>query len=74
MTIAALKRELKAAATPERAAGAARYFKTGVGEYGEGDVFLGVTVPALRKIALRYAIEYFSGQERKAILAGKFVA
>jgi len=54
MTIAALKQELKAAATPERAAGAARYFKTGVGEYGEGDVFLGVTVPALRKIALRY--------------------
>jgi len=54
MTIAALKQELKAAATPERAAGAARYFKTGLGEYGEGDVFLGVTVPALRKIALRY--------------------
>ena len=53
MTIAALKRELKAAATPERAAGAARYFKTGVGEYGEGDVFLGVTAPVLRKI-VRY--------------------
>jgi 3-methyladenine DNA glycosylase AlkD len=51
LTRAGLIRELKAAGTPERAA---RYFKTGVGEYGEGDVFLGVTVPALRKIALRY--------------------
>jgi len=54
MTGAALKRELKAAGTPGRAAGAARYFKTGPGEYGEGDVFLGVTTPALRKIEARY--------------------
>jgi 3-methyladenine DNA glycosylase AlkD len=54
LTRAALMRELKAAATPERAAGAARYFKTGPGEYGEGDVFIGVTVPMLRRIALRY--------------------
>ena len=54
MTIAALKRELKAAGTPERAAGAARYFRTGVGEYGEGDIFIGVTVPLLRTISLRY--------------------
>jgi hypothetical protein len=45
---------LKAAGTPERALGAARYFKTGPGEYGEGDIFLGVAVPLLRKIALRY--------------------
>jgi 3-methyladenine DNA glycosylase AlkD len=51
---AALERELKSAATPERATGAAKYFKTGEGEYGAGDVFLGVTVPAMRKIALRY--------------------
>ena len=51
---AAIVRELKVAGTPERAIGAARYFKTAVGEYGEGDVFLGVTVPALRKIAGRY--------------------
>lgn len=54
VTRAALTRELIAAGTPERAAGAARYFKTGRGEYGEGDLFLGVTVPALRKIVRRY--------------------
>src|ERR1017187_8122377 len=54
MTSAALKRDLKAAGTPERAAGVARYFKTGPGQYGEGDIFLGVTVPALRKIVRQY--------------------
>src|ERR1700728_3278544 len=49
----ALIRELKAAGTPERAVGAARFFKTGPGEYGEGDLFLGITVPVLRGIVRR---------------------
>jgi 3-methyladenine DNA glycosylase AlkD len=44
-------RELEAASTPARAAGASRFFKTGPGEYGEGDIFLGVTVPDTRRIA-----------------------
>jgi 3-methyladenine DNA glycosylase AlkD len=49
-----LEKALKAAANPERAAFLARYFKTGKGEYGEGDIFLGTTVPARRKIALQH--------------------
>ncbi|MET1053100.1 MAG: DNA alkylation repair protein [Mycetocola sp.] len=41
-------------ASPERASGSARFFKTGPGEYGEGDVFIGVTVPATRVVVKRF--------------------
>ncbi len=42
---------LEQVATPERAEAGAWFFKTGPGEYGEGDKFLGVTVPDQRKIS-----------------------
>lgn len=48
---------LKAHADPERARQMARYFRTGKGEYGEGDRFLGIPVPAQRAIARRHARE-----------------
>jgi len=49
-----LLRDLEEAADQRKAANLAWFFKTGKGEYGEGDIFLGITVPKSRKIALRY--------------------
>lgn len=46
-----LRTQLRALATPEKAKVSAWFFKTGPGEYAEGDKFIGITVPELRKIA-----------------------
>ena len=46
--------KLKSLASPDVAASSARFFKTGPGEYGEGDTFIGVRVPMLRKLAKDY--------------------
>jgi 3-methyladenine DNA glycosylase AlkD len=54
VSLAALKRELAEAEDPHRAFISQSFFKTGKGEYGEGDVFLGLTVPAQRKLAKMY--------------------
>ena len=49
-----IKEDLKKASNPEKKSIYQRFFKTGKGEYGEGDVFLGVTTPNMRSIAKKY--------------------
>lgn len=53
-SLANLKGDLKKISQPEKREDYQRFFKTGKGEYGEGDVFIGVTVPNSRKVAKKY--------------------
>ena len=51
MTARQVQARIQSLANPKDAAILAWFFKTGPGQYGEGDVFAGVRVPALRKVA-----------------------
>jgi len=50
-TLAGLRASTRALGNPTRALHSARFFKTGTGEYGEGDMFLGLDVPQMRRVA-----------------------
>ena len=54
MTHDQLINELKEHADPEKAKHSTRFFKSGSGEYGEGDEFLGIKVPPQRKVAKKF--------------------
>lgn len=49
-----LKKDIEKAKNSEQAQIFQKFFKTGKGEYGEGDIFLGIKVPIQRKIASNY--------------------
>jgi len=64
-----LKQDLQKLADPERAKNLSWFFKTGKGEYGEGDIFIGITVPQQRTIAKKYA--HLSDVDLKKLLQSK---
>jgi 3-methyladenine DNA glycosylase AlkD len=51
MTANEIRAQLEQLGSPERAEVAKRYFKTGPGEYGEGDIFYGISAHVLRQLA-----------------------
>ena len=72
-----MERDLAAVADRKRAKDLAWFFKTGKGEYGEGDRFIGITVPAQRKIALRHvelSFDDVSGLLKSPIHEHRFTA
>ena len=53
-TARAILDELESLGDSEIASHSARFFKTGTGEYGEGDRFFGIRVPVVRRVARKY--------------------
>lgn len=53
-TVAAIHRRLLALANPAHAKAALWYFKTGPGDYGEGDRFLGIRAPVMRALVREF--------------------
>ncbi len=62
-----LEKALKKARNKEQAKILQRFFKTSPGEYGEGDVFLGIKVPEQRKIAIQFS-PYLNSKDIQELL------
>ena len=54
MSATQVQKEIQALANRGRAHDLQKFFQTAPGQYGEGDVFLGLTVPQVRSIARKY--------------------
>lgn len=69
MTVTTVQQLLRHHARKSRARVVSRFFKTGKGQYGEGDVFIGVTMPDARKVARECVL--LSRTELKQLLHSK---
>ena len=65
-----IKQALQVLSIPEKAEFFPKFFKTGKGEYGEGDQFIGVTVPDQRAVAKEY-FKLISLKELSELLSSK---
>jgi len=54
MPIGDVRKKLRELSNPQKAEIVRKFFKTGPGEYGEGDIFLGIAVPVLRKLVKQF--------------------
>lgn len=64
MDARAVSLALRQLGTPLKAQSSARFFKSGPGDYAEGDQFLGVTVPEIRKVAKQFRALSLSETEK----------
>ena len=69
ISVETFKSEMGLLANPEKVKFLAGFFKTGKGQYAEGDVLIGITVPQQREMAKKYASLKF--QEIKKLLQSK---
>ncbi len=69
MTLKELKAEMDLLRNPVKAKILQGFFKTGKGQYGEGDIFLGIVVPELRKLSKKH--ENLSLNELQELLDSK---
>ena len=65
-----IRSELQSLSDPAKAQALARFFKTGPGDYGEGDKFHGAVVPQVRRIVKAHRSA--PGREVRKLLSSKF--
>lgn len=70
MSLQKIKSDLRSLGNPEKAKLLQGFFKTAPGQYGEGDIFIGVKVPESREIAKKY--KDLSLSEIKHLLESKY--
>lgn len=64
-----LRQEIKKEASSSRAKNLSRFFKTGKGEYAEGDIFIGLSLPQIRELAKKFQTLSFA--EKITLLQSK---
>lgn len=71
MAISSAQKKLRKLSDPEQAKVLQGFFKTGPGEYGEGDIFLGIKVPQTRAIAKEF-YRSISRKELSGLMRSKY--